>query len=156
MKISVTGSFEIPDVIASLLLGARIDPSIPTLNDFTVTLDEDGTNRLATILTMLYTPAENLRIAKETASTIDVGVSKPKVITYSPRVEVPARYSPQSAPAVQVTPAIAHSVVSDTHQFESVSMPVIPEIDVVSSQITVGGSSLSIDKIKSRSKSFIK
>ncbi len=55
MLFKVTGALDIPESIASLILGTHLDPTMGAFNDFVITLDEDGTKRLSAILTLLYT-----------------------------------------------------------------------------------------------------
>lgn len=59
MKVIFEGPLEVPAVISSLLLGVPVDSAFNP-GDFTLTLDQNGVDRLSSILHFLYSDDERV------------------------------------------------------------------------------------------------
>lgn len=60
MRIQIKNAFDIPDTLASLIVGAPLNSTLGG-NDFVLTMDEDGAKRFSNILYYIYSDSEKYK-----------------------------------------------------------------------------------------------
>lgn len=130
MKFQVNGELEIPDVIASLFLGTEV--TTPFMNDkgFTISLDNEGLERLGLILGLLYPNYDNL---------------------YSDKSSVPSMAHPQSKAQLERKQII----VEDTKFIPLPPESELPQLINRDVAVSTEKKKMSLSELKSKSRKFI-
>ena len=89
MRIKISEEFEIPNSLASLILGTNIDSPIYN-SDFVLTMDSDGAKRFSMILNCIYgrvTPSTQVENKKPDLAKQEVKLEPLKVLRNEPKTE---------------------------------------------------------------------
>lgn len=114
MKIQIQGAFDIPDILASLVVGAKLDQAFCD-SDFVITMDENGAKRFSSILFYMYADYEKWQayrdeVNKQTLKALTAKSANKQKVEMPESIPTP---EPVATPEAKVTGGVSMSALKN-------------------------------------------